>query len=62
VPWCHDPETFLYEPFECYHIADIEFDLGLKRKQMVAMALLIGSDHDLHTVPSLGVETAFRFV
>ncbi|KAK3150443.1 hypothetical protein QOZ80_3AG0233240 [Eleusine coracana subsp. coracana] len=50
------------EPFECYHIADIESGLGLKRKQMVAMALLIGSDHDLHGVPGFGVGTAFRFV
>ncbi|KAK3129676.1 hypothetical protein QOZ80_6BG0483170 [Eleusine coracana subsp. coracana] len=50
------------EPFECYHIADIESGLGLKRKQMVAMALLIGSDHDLHGVPGFGVETALRFV
>ncbi|KAL6656356.1 hypothetical protein ACP70R_007182 [Stipagrostis hirtigluma subsp. patula] len=50
------------EPFECYNIADIESGLGLKRKQMVAMALLIGSDHDLHGVPGFGVETALRFV
>jgi hypothetical protein len=42
--------NFLQEHFECYHIADIESGLGLKRKQMVAMALLIGSDHDLHGV------------
>ncbi|XBH93542.1 hypothetical protein VPH35_084446 [Triticum aestivum] len=50
------------EPFECYNIADIEPGIGLKRKQMVAMALLIGSDHDLHGVPGFGVETALRFV
>ncbi|CAN6218438.1 unnamed protein product [Urochloa humidicola] len=50
------------EPFECYNIADIEAGLGLKRKQMVAMALLIGSDHDLHGVPGFGLETALRFV
>ncbi|KAL6845983.1 hypothetical protein ACP4OV_023431 [Aristida adscensionis] len=50
------------EPFECYNIADIESGLGLKRKQMVAMALLIGSDHDLHGVPGFGLETALRFV
>jgi 5'-3' exonuclease len=54
--------TFLQEPFECYHIADIESGLGLKRKQLVAMALLIGSDHDLHGVPGFGLETALRFV
>jgi len=56
------PSTFLQEPFECYHIADIESGLGLKRKQMVSMALLIGSDHDLHGVPGFGLETALRFV
>uniref|UniRef100_A0A0A9EZX5 XPG-I domain-containing protein n=1 Tax=Arundo donax TaxID=35708 RepID=A0A0A9EZX5_ARUDO len=50
------------KPFECYNIVDIESGLGLKRKQMVAMALLIGSDHDLHGVPGFGVETALRFV
>ncbi|KAF8701157.1 hypothetical protein HU200_033819 [Digitaria exilis] len=50
------------EPFECYNIADIEAGLGLKRKQMVAMALLIGSDHDLQGVPGFGLETALRFV
>lgn len=50
------------EPFECYNIADIESGIGLKRKQMVAMALLIGSDHDLQGVPGFGVETALRFV
>lgn len=50
------------EPFECYNMADIESGLGLKRKQMVAMALLVGSDHDLHGVPGFGPETALRFV
>jgi flap endonuclease GEN len=29
---------------------------------MVAMALLIGCDHDLQGVPGFGVETALRFV
>lgn len=29
---------------------------------MVAMALLIGSDHDLQGVPGFGLETALRFV
>jgi 5'-3' exonuclease len=54
--------NFLQEPFECYNIADIESGIGLKRKQMVAMALLIGCDHDLQGVPGFGVETALRFV
>jgi flap endonuclease GEN len=53
---------FFQEPFECYNMADIESGLGLKRKQMVAMALLVGSDHDLHGVPGFGPETALRFV
>uniref|UniRef100_A0ACD5Y7A8 Uncharacterized protein n=1 Tax=Avena sativa TaxID=4498 RepID=A0ACD5Y7A8_AVESA len=50
------------EPVECYNVGDIESGIGLKRKQMVAMALLIGCDHDLHGVPGFGVETALRFV
>ncbi|CAN6168768.1 unnamed protein product [Urochloa humidicola] len=50
------------EPFECYNRADIEAGLGLNKKQMVAMALLIGSDHDLHGVPGIGLEIALRFV
>ncbi|KAL5201147.1 hypothetical protein ABZP36_035501 [Zizania latifolia] len=50
------------EPFECYNMAEIESGLGLKRKQMVAMALLVGSDHDLHGVSGFGAETALQFV
>uniref|UniRef100_A0ACD5XNN9 Uncharacterized protein n=1 Tax=Avena sativa TaxID=4498 RepID=A0ACD5XNN9_AVESA len=50
------------EPVECYNVGDIESGIGLKRKQMVAMALLIGCDHDLQGVPGFGVETALRFV
>ncbi|XP_073009879.1 flap endonuclease GEN-like 1 [Typha latifolia] len=50
------------EPFEVYNVSDIEACLGLKRKQMVAIALLVGNDHDLHGVPGFGVDTALRFV
>jgi flap endonuclease GEN len=52
----------LQEPFECYNISDIEAGLGLKRNQMIAIALLVGNDHDLHGVPGVGVETALRLV
>ncbi|WOL19168.1 flap endonuclease GEN-like 1 [Canna indica] len=50
------------EPFECYNVSDIEAGLGLRRKQMIAIALLVGNDHDLRGVPGFGVDTAVRFV
>ncbi|XP_020571887.1 flap endonuclease GEN-like 1 [Phalaenopsis equestris] len=50
------------KPFECYYLSDIEAGLGLMRKQMVAIALLVGNDHNLQGVPGFGVETALRFV
>lgn len=50
------------EPFECYYLSDIQAGLGLKRKQMIAIALLVGSDHNLQGVSGVGVETALRFV
>ncbi|XP_078173175.1 5'-3' exonuclease family protein [Carex rostrata] len=50
------------EPFECYKISDIESGLGLKRNQMIAIALLVGNDHDLHGVLGVGVDTALRLV
>lgn len=43
-------------------MSDIEAGLGLGRKQLVAMALLVGNDHDLVGVPGIGVETALRFL
>lgn len=43
-------------------MSDIEAGLGLGRKQLVAMALLVGNDHDLVGVPGIGIETALRFV
>ncbi|KAG6471823.1 hypothetical protein ZIOFF_069270 [Zingiber officinale] len=37
---------------DCYdNIKDMEDGLGLKRKQLIAIALLAGNDHDLHGVP-----------
>lgn len=52
----------MQEPFECYHISDIEAGLGLKRKHLIAISLLAGNDHDLNGVPGIGVDTALRFV
>uniref|UniRef100_A0A1D1YAX4 Flap endonuclease GEN-like 1 n=2 Tax=Anthurium amnicola TaxID=1678845 RepID=A0A1D1YAX4_9ARAE len=50
------------EPFECYNVADIEAGLGLRRKHLLAISLLVGNDYDLHGVPGIGVDTAIRFV
>ncbi|CAN4111693.1 unnamed protein product [Withania somnifera] len=50
------------EPFECYHISDIESGLGLRRNQLIAISLLVGNDYNLTGVPGIGLETAFRFV
>ncbi|KAK9273913.1 hypothetical protein L1049_018725 [Liquidambar formosana] len=50
------------EPFECYYVSDIEAGLGLKRKHLIAIALLVGSDHDLNGVQGIGLDTAVRFV
>ncbi|XP_037418793.1 flap endonuclease GEN-like 1 [Triticum dicoccoides] len=50
------------EPFECYNIQDIQDGIGLSRKRMIAMALLIGCDYDLMGVPGVGLETALAFV
>lgn len=52
----------LQDPFECYNALDIESGLGLKRNQMIAIALLVGNDHDLHGVPGIGVDTALRLL
>nr|GMC80372.1 flap endonuclease GEN-like 1 isoform X1 [Ipomoea batatas] len=49
------------EPFECYHISDIEAGLGLRRKQLIAISLLVGNDHNLPGIPGIGLETAHRF-
>ncbi|GJU33408.1 flap endonuclease GEN-like 1 protein isoform X1 [Tanacetum coccineum] len=50
------------EPFECYEMSDIEAGLGVKRKHMIAIALLVGNDHDLKGVQGIGLETALSFV
>ncbi|KAL8495378.1 hypothetical protein ACS0TY_019503 [Phlomoides rotata] len=50
------------EPFECYHISDIEAGLGLKRNHLVAISLLVGNDHDLNGIMGIGLDTAVRFV
>lgn len=50
------------EPFECYHMSDIEAGLGLKREHLIAISLLVGNDHDLNGVQGIGLDTALRFV
>lgn len=57
---CVKPNT--KEPFECYHISDVEAGLGLKRKHLIAISLLVGNDHDLNGVQGIGLEKALRFV
>lgn len=52
----------MQEPFECYYMSDIEAGLGLKRKQLIAISLLVGNDHDINGVQGIGLETALRFV
>ncbi|XP_057780679.1 flap endonuclease GEN-like 1 [Salvia miltiorrhiza] len=50
------------EPFECYNISDIETGLGLRRNHLIAVSLMVGSDHDLNGIIGIGLETAVRFV
>lgn len=50
------------EPFECYNMSDIEVGLGLKRKHLIAISLLVGNDHDMNGVQGIGLDTALRFV
>lgn len=52
----------MQEPFECYCMSDIEAGLGLKRKHLIAISLLVGNDHDLNGVQGIGLDTAIRFV
>lgn len=52
----------LQEPFECYYAGDIEVGLGLRRKHLIAVSLLVGNDHNLNGVQGIGLETALRFV
>ncbi|KAL9234429.1 hypothetical protein vseg_009301 [Gypsophila vaccaria] len=55
-----DPKS--KEPVECYQMEDIELGLGLRRKHLIALALLVGTDHNLSGVPGIGMETALRLV
>ncbi|XP_022156154.1 flap endonuclease GEN-like 1 isoform X2 [Momordica charantia] len=50
------------EPLECYFMSDIEAALGLNRKHLIAISLLVGNDHDLSGVQGVGLDTAVRFV
>lgn len=43
-------------------MTDIEAGLGLKRKQLIAIGLLVGNDHNLNGVKTIGIESAIRFV
>lgn len=52
----------MQEPFECYNMSDIEAGLGLKRKHLIAISLLVGNDYDMSGVQGIGVDTALRFV
>ncbi|ESW11919.1 hypothetical protein PHAVU_008G070200 [Phaseolus vulgaris] len=50
------------EPFECYNMSDIEAGLGLKRKHLIAISLLVGNDHDMNGVRGIGLDNALHFV
>lgn len=52
----------MQEPFECYNVSEIEAGLGLKRKHLIAIALLVGNDHDTSGVQGIGLDSALRFV
>lgn len=43
-------------------LSDIETGIGLKRKQLIAIALLARNDHDLYGVPGFEIDAAVRFV
>jgi len=43
-------------------MSDIEAGLGLKRKHLIAISLLVGNDHDLSGVQGIGIDSALRFV
>ncbi|CAN6481160.1 unnamed protein product [Victoria cruziana] len=47
---------------ECYHMSDIESQLGLRRKHLIAIALLVGNDYDLKGIQGIGFSNAVRFV
>lgn len=53
----------MQEPFECYHISSIEAGIGLKRKHLIAISLLVGNDHDLDGVQGIiRLDIALRLV
>lgn len=52
----------MQEPFECYNMSDIEAGLGLKRKHLMAVSLLVGNDHDLNGVQGIGLDKALHLV
>ena len=43
-------------------MSDIEAGLGLKRKHLIAISLLVGNDHDMNGVRGIGLDTALHFV
>ncbi|XP_057855398.2 flap endonuclease GEN-like 1 isoform X2 [Cryptomeria japonica] len=45
---------------ECYRASDIDTCLRLKRKHLIALALLVGCDYNSHGVPGIGLNTAVR--
>lgn len=55
-------DLIMQDPFECYNMSNIEAGLGLKRKHLIVISLLVGNDHDLNGVQGIGLDTALRFV
>jgi flap endonuclease GEN len=47
---------------ECYRASDIDTSLGLKRKHLIALALLVGCDYNARGVPGIGLNTAVSIV
>ncbi|KAH9315298.1 hypothetical protein KI387_023925, partial [Taxus chinensis] len=47
---------------ECYRASDIDTGLRLKRKHLIALALLLGCDYNTHGVPGIGLKTAVHIV
>lgn len=43
-------------------MSDIEAGLGLKRKHLIAISLLVGNDYDSGGVLGIGVDKALRIV
>jgi len=43
-------------------MSDIEAGLGLKRKHLIAISLLVGNDHDMNGVRGIGLDNALHFV